>query len=154
MTRTYPCRMYRTGLTPPTPFLSNAVKYSPGRGWGWPREGDLGPATVLSHFLLLVLSFFPLKCCPFFFILCFCVWSGVFCRFFCRSSRLKGRFLEKFSGANFCFRVSVLVVCFLVLFCLCFCFIIWFFVPENVSRKFSSGQVRCLKKFSGANFCF
>ena len=36
---------------PPTPFLSNAVKYSPGRGWGRPREGDLGPATVLSHLI-------------------------------------------------------------------------------------------------------
>ena len=35
-----------------------------------------------------------------------------------------------------------------------FCFIIWFVVPENVSRKLSSGQVRCLNKFSGANFCF
>ena len=38
-------KMYRAGLTPPTPFLSNAVKYSPGRGWG----GGLGKATVLSH---------------------------------------------------------------------------------------------------------
>ena len=45
------------------------------------------------------------------------------------------------------------VVLILVLFCLCFCFIIWFFVPENVSRKFSSGQVRLLNKFSGANLC-
>ena len=60
MTRTFPCRMYRTGLTPPTPFLSNAVKYSPGRGWGWPREGDLGPATVLSHFFATSVKFFPL----------------------------------------------------------------------------------------------
>ena len=47
----------RPGLTPPTPFLSNAVKYSPGRGWGWPREGDFGPATVLSH---SIWSHFPL----------------------------------------------------------------------------------------------
>ena len=42
----------------------------------------------------------------------------------------------------------------MVLFCLCFCLIIWFFAPENASRKFSSGQVRCLNKFLGANFCF
>ena len=62
--------------------------------------------------------------------------------------------MKKFSGANFCFWVSVSVVFILVLFCLCFCFIIWFVVPENVSRKFSFGQVRCLNKFSGANFCF
>ena len=46
------------------------------------------------------------------------------------------------------------VVFFLVLFCLCFCLIIWFFAPENASREFSSGQVRCLNKFLGANFCF
>ena len=63
-------------------------------------------------------------------------------------------FAEKFSGANFCFWVSVSFVFILVLFCLCFCFIIWFFVPANVSRKFFSRQVRCLNKFSGANFCF
>ena len=31
---------------------------------------------------------------------------------------------------------------------------LFFFVPDNVSRKFSSGQVRCLNKISGANFCF
>ena len=60
--------------------------------------------------------------------------------------------MKKFSGANFCFWVSVSVVFILVLFFLCFCFTIWFVVPGNVSRKFSSGQVRCLHKFSGANF--
>ena len=55
-----------------------------------------------------------------FFILCFFdVWFGVFCRFlsFLLS---KGRFLEKFSGANFCFWVVVLVLCFLVGFCYVF----------------------------------
>ena len=38
--------------------------------------------------------------------------------------------MKKLSGANFCFWVSVLVVCFLVLFCLCFCFLIWFSLPK------------------------
>ena len=42
----------------------------------------------------------------------------------------KGRFLEKFSGANFCFRVVVLVLCFLVGFCLCFCFIFGVSLPK------------------------
>ena len=83
----------------------------------------------------------------------FRVWLGVLCRFFSVLLFL-GSLLEKFSGANFCFWVSVSVVFILLLFCLCFCFIIWFVVPGNVSRKFSSGQVRCLHKFSGANFCF
>ena len=41
---------------------------------------------------------------------------------------------------------------FRVLFCLCFCFICWFFVPENVSRKLSYGQVRCLENFRERTF--
>ena len=73
--------------------------------------------------------------------------------FFC-SDFLRVAFWENFSGASFCFWVSVSVVFILVLFCLCFCFIIWFFVPETISRKFYSGQVRFLNKFSGANFVF
>ena len=38
--------------------------------------------------------------------------------------------MKKFSGANFCFWVSVLVVCFLVLFCLCFCFSFGLALPK------------------------
>ena len=34
-----------------------------------------------------------------------------------------------------------MIVCFSIVFCLCFCSIIWFFAPENVSDKFSSCQV-------------
>ena len=30
--------LHRLGLTPPTPFLQNAVKHSPGRGWGLARQ--------------------------------------------------------------------------------------------------------------------
>ena len=73
------------------------------------------------------------KCCPFFPFCVFCVWSGVFCRFLPFFSS-KGRFLKKFSGANFCFWVVVLVLCFLVGFCLCFCFFFGGLLPK-VSEK-------------------
>ena len=70
------------------------------------------------------------KCCPFFsFCVFFSVRSGVFCRFLSFFSS-KGRFLEKFSGANFCFWMVVLVLCFLVGFCLCFCFIFGGSLPK------------------------
>ena len=36
----------------------------------------------------------------------------------------------------------------MVLFCLCFCFIIRFFAPENASEKFSRCQVLCFWVFS------
>ena len=66
---------------------------------------------------------------PVFSFCVFRVWSGVFCRFLPFFSS-KGRFLEKFSGANFCFWVLVLGLCFLVGFCLCFCFIFGDSLPE------------------------
>ena len=56
MSRTFPCRMYRTGLTPSTPFLPNAVKHSPGRGWGTNWTGN----RTVTHCSVLVLSLFPL----------------------------------------------------------------------------------------------
>ena len=43
-----------------------------------------------------------------------------------------GSLFENVLGANFCFWVSVLVLRFLVGFCLCFCFYIWRFAPESV----------------------
>ena len=45
----------------------------------------------------------------------------------------QGRCLKKFSGANFCFWVLMSVVFILVFFFHCFCFVIWFVVPGNVS---------------------
>ena len=79
---------------------------------------------------------------------------------FFRSSQ--GRCLKNFSGANFCFWVSWLVLCFSIAFCLGFCFILWFFAPENVSEKFSSCQICCFGGFvllrfgfpSSSPFCF
>ena len=64
----------------------------------------------------------------------FCVWFGVLCLFFVVLLFL-GSLFEKFSGANFCFWVSWLVLCFSIVFCLGFCSIVWFFAPENVSKN-------------------
>ena len=75
------CRIScRAVHTPTSPFQQNAVKYGPGRGGGF-RTGN---RTVTQCWVLV--SFFPParrgKCCPFFYFSVFCVWSGVFCRFF------------------------------------------------------------------------
>ena len=44
----------------------------------------------------------------------------------------KGRFLKKFSGANFCFLGVVVGLVFFGGFCLCFCFMFWRVAPESV----------------------
>ena len=120
---------------PPTPFLLNAVKHSPGRGWG--TSNGQGNRTV-THCVGLVMCAFPLfeggnavRFFHFVFFLSGPVSFVVFLSFF--SS--KGRFLEKFSGANFCFWMVVLVLCFLVGFCLCFCVHLWRFAPETVWKN-------------------
>ena len=94
-----------------------------------------------------------------FFTLCFCVRSGVFCRFLPFFSS-KGRFLEKFSGANLCFWMLVSVLCFLVGFCLCFCFIFGGSLPEVfekillLSGLVFSGVVLSSLGFSPTSFFF
>ena len=54
---------------------------------------------------------------------------------FFHSSFLRVVVRNKFSGANFCFWVSVLVLCFSVVFCLGFSFMIWRFAPETVWKN-------------------
>ena len=63
-------------------------------------------------------------------------------------------FWKKFSGANFWFFSLCVPLVFLVLFCLCFCFIAWRCSPESFLKH--SLLVRCAfwKKHSGANFWF
>ena len=96
------------------------------------------------------------RCFLVLFCLCFC-----FIMWHCSpESRLKNSLLvrrafwEKFSGANFCFLAFVSGWCFLVLFCLCFCFIMWHCSPE--SRLKNSLLVRCAfwEKFSERTFVF
>ena len=48
---------------------------------------------------------------------------------------MSGPLFEKFSGANFCFWCRCWSCVLFVLFSLCFCSIIWFFAPENVSKN-------------------
>ena len=92
---------------------------------------------AVTHSWLLLHAFPPSrrgKCCPFFSFLFFVSGSASFVvilPFFFS----EGRCLKKFSGANFCFWVSVLVLCVLVLFCLCFCFSFGILVPEPVLKN-------------------
>ena len=58
-------------------------------------------------------------------------------------------FANKFSGANFCFSCLVVVSWFLVVFCLCFCFMFRIFAPGDVLEKLSWCQVLV---FVGKNF--
>ena len=93
---------------PPTPFLSNAVKYSPGRGWGWPRAGN--------RTVTLTLLVFPLSrrgnCWPFFSFCVFCLWFGVFCRFFTVLLFLGSLFEKNFGGELLFYGVGVGLVFF------------------------------------------
>ena len=50
---------------------------------------------------------------------------------------LSGPLFEKIFGSELLFFGVGVGRVFFVLFCLCFCSIIWFFAPENVSEKFS-----------------
>ena len=71
-----------------------------------------------------------------------------------------GSLFEKFLGSELFFRVSVLVMCFLVGFCLCFCFTFWRVAPEAVWQnsldvRFAVFWVRSLFfRFSPTSFCF
>ena len=63
-----------------------------------------------------------------------------------------GSMFETFSGANFCFWVSWLVLCFSIVFCLGFCSIFWF--PSRQVCCFGE-FVLCLFGFpSSSPFCF
>ena len=87
---------------------------------------------------------------PMFF--CFIVWCCSPGSFLENSLLVRCVFWKKFSGANFWFLAFVSGWCFLVLFCLCFCFIVWRCPPESFLKN--SLLVRCAfwKKFSGASF--
>ena len=73
--------LHRPGLTPPpTPFLKNAVKDSPGRGWGKIVYGN----RTVTHCRVNVSAFFPLskgEMLSVFLFLFFFGWHGLFCFF-------------------------------------------------------------------------
>ena len=124
--------MHRLGFTPPTPFLPNAVKDSPGRGWGNVIPGNR-TVTHCRVFGAVSPSSRRGKCCPFFLFLCFLCLVRCLLPFFAVLLRVAVRNL---SGANFCFWVLVLVMCvFLAVTCLGFCFMLWRFVPESVWKN-------------------
>ena len=117
----------------PPPFLPNAVKNNPRRGWGTIMAGN----RTVTHCLGSSVWFPPFrrgKCCSFFSFCVFCVRIGVFCRFLSFFSS-KGRFLEKFSGANFCFWMLVSVLFFWWLFAYVFCFIFRGSLPKLFGKN-------------------
>ena len=60
---------------------------------------------------------------------------------------------NKFSGANFCFLLFVVVVCFSVVFCLGFCIRMWCVAPETVLRNiFPMSGLLFLGSLLGINF--
>ena len=97
-----------------------------------------------------------------------CVWVvffGVFCLCFylimwhCspensqkNSLLVRCVFRKKCSGVNFCFLTSVSGWCFLLLFRLCFCFIMWHCSSETGQKN--SCQVRFLEEIFGSKLLF
>ena len=49
---------------------------------------------------------------------------------------LRVAFENPFSGASFCFSCLVVASCFLVVFCLCFCFMFRLFAPGHVLENY------------------
>ena len=80
-------------------------------------------------------------------IFVFFVFGSATFAFFCRFSLLRVAVKKNFSGANFCFWVSWLVLCFSIVFCLGFCFYFLAFRSRKCLGKFSSCQVCCFWGF-------
>ena len=123
---------------PPTPFLPNAVKDSPGRGWGKIAPGN----RTVTHCWARMCVPPRGKCCPFFSFCVFSVRSGVSCRFlsFLLS---KGRFIGKIFGSELLFLGGCVGLGFFGGFLLLLLLHFWRFAPETVRKKFSCCQVWC-----------
>ena len=93
----------RSVVAPPTPFLSNAVKDGPGRGWGTITQGN----RTVTHCRVFV-AVFPLleggNAVRFFIFCFFSVWFSVSCRFFAVLLFL-GSLFGKFFGSELLFLV-------------------------------------------------
>ena len=140
-----------TPVHTPPPFQQNAIKDGPGRGRGthWTGNRTVTPCSVL---VLDFASCSKGEMLCVFFILCFlCL---VRCLLSFSSVLVLGSQFGKIFGSELLFlgfgvsRVysgDVLPM---------FLFYYLVFVPENVSEKFSSCQVRCLKNFRERTFVF
>ena len=133
VTRPFQWVRSQSGPHSPYPLPVERCKVPAQEGGG----GGLGTATVLSHFQSLsvrVSPFLKEETLSHFRFLCL-----VRCPlpFFCSFSLLRFDVWNTFSGANFCFWVSMVVFCFSMVFCLGFCF------GNLVSRS-----RKCPKKFS------
>ena len=113
---------------PPTPFLQNAVKDSPGRGWGKYGQGNRTVTHIVGRECV-----FPQggNAVLFFLFVFFSVRSGVFCRFLSFFSS-KGRFFGKIFGSELLFLDCCVGLGLFGGFLLMFLLYFWRFVPETV----------------------
>ena len=120
----------RFANAPTLPFLPNAVKDNPRRGWGKLSQTTATvrcPGEVLSVFF-------------FFFVFVFGPASfAFFCSLFTLSLRVA--VWNKFSGVNFCFLWSVVVLCFSVAVCLFF--FVWRLTPETAQKTLFASGLLC-----------
>ena len=114
-------------------------------------EGRVSPKIFASELLFSGVCVQSL-CFLVLFCLCFCliVLEHSPESFLKNSLLVRCAFCKKFSGANFWFWPFVSGRCFLVVFRLCFCFIVLEHSPESCLKKFSSCQVRVLQKIFGS----
>ena len=144
---------------PPHPLPAECCKGQPRKG-----VGDNNVRQPYCHTVSVLDSrmFVPLrgKCCPFFSFCFFGVWSGVFCRFFCRSSFLRVAFWKNFRERTFVFGWLCWSCVFWWVFAIVFALFFWRFAPETVwkillmSGLVFSGFVLSSLGFSPTSFVF
>ena len=123
--------LHRLGLTPPTPFLQNAVKHSPGRGWGLLARQPYCH-TFSCHSFLFPLGGNAVRFLHFVFF----VSASVSFAIFCFSSFLRVAFLKKLSGGELLFLGG-----------LCWFCVFWWVFAIVFALFFGVSLPNCLERF-------